>query len=212
MSDEKTTTQEIEMPAVTAPVIAVADKTSESGAPVADANRPARRGSRGGANRGGAGRGGAARRPSRRREREAPEFAQKILNIRRVARVMAGGRRFSFSVAIVIGDKQGRVGVGIGKAGDTALAIDKAVKNAKRNMITLKLTETKSIAHEVSAKFGASRVMLMPAAGRGLVAGSAVRSVLDLAGANDVNAKIISRSKNQINNARVTVNALKQLT
>ena len=161
---------------------------------------------------GGGQRRGGPRRGRRRPQREAPEFAQKILKIRRVARVMAGGRRFSFSVAIVIGDKKGRVGVGLGKAGDTALAIEKAVKNAKTNMVTLKLGETRSIPHEVEEKFGASRVMLRPAPGRGLVAGSAVRSVLDMAGVTDVNAKIISRSKNQLNNARVTINALKKVT
>ncbi|MDP3988665.1 MAG: 30S ribosomal protein S5 [bacterium] len=166
------------------------------------ARRPARSGGRS--------RSGGPRRKAG--DRPAPEFAQKILKIRRVARVVAGGRRFSFSVAIVIGDKKGRVGVGLGKAGDTAQAIDKAVKNAKRNMITVPLTDTGSIAHEIDAKFGSSRVMLKPAPGRGLVAGSAVRSVLDLAGVADVNGKILSRSKNQLNNARTTVFALKQIT
>lgn len=185
-------------------------------APAADTKSAAatpaspRSGGRGG-RQGGDRRGRGGARGRRRPQREAPEFAQKILNIRRVARVMAGGRRFSFSVAMVIGDRKGRVGVGLGKAGDTALAIDKAIKNAKSHMITLSLDENRSIAHEVSAKFGASRVMLKPAPGRGLVAGSAVRSVLDMAGVTDVNGKILSRSKNQLNNARVTIDALKQL-
>lgn len=128
------------------------------------------------------------RRPfsGRRSPTEKPEFDQKIINVRRVARVMAGGRRFSFSVALVAGDKNGRVGVGIGKAGDTSLAIVKAFNKAKRAMIKVSLTKTKSIPHEVTAKFKAAQVVLRPAQGRGLVAGSALRVVLGLAGAHDV--------------------------
>ncbi|MBI1975471.1 MAG: 30S ribosomal protein S5 [Candidatus Vogelbacteria bacterium] len=159
---------------------------------------------------------GGNRRPTRRRgpdrgDRPAPEFAQKILGIRRVARVVAGGRRFSFSVALVLGDKQGRVGVGLGKAGDTSLAIDKATKSAKRAMIKVPLTTDRSIRTESEAKYAASRVFLKPARGRGLVAGSAVRSVLDLAGITDVDAKVLSRSKNQLNNARAALKALARL-
>lgn len=160
---------------------------------------------------------GASRRPMRRRpggdrgDRPAPEFAQKILDIRRVARVVAGGRRFSFSVALVLGDKKGRVGVGLGKAGDTALAIDKATKSAKRSMLTVSLTPERSIRTETAAKYAASTVFLKPARGRGLVAGSAVRSVLDLAGITDIDAKILSRSKNRLNNARATMKALARL-
>src|ERR1700733_13482718 len=86
-----------------------------------------------------------------------PEFDQKIIDIRRVTRVVAGGRRFSFSVAIVIGDRKGSVGVGIGKAGDTALAIEKALKSAKKNMIKIQVTKGMSIPYEVDAKFAASR-------------------------------------------------------
>src|SRR5664279_1178909 len=99
-----------------------------------------------------------------------PEFDQKILNIRRVTRVVAGGRRFSFSVALVAGDKKGSVGLGLGKAGDTALAINKALRNAKKNMVRLNLTKTMSIPHELSAKFSGNHVMLRPNKGRGLVA------------------------------------------
>lgn len=139
------------------------------------------------------------------------EFDQKMINIRRVARVVAGGRRFSFSVAIIIGNKKGRVGVGLGKAGDTTLAIDKAVRNAKKHMITVTLTKDSSIAHDTSAKYNASRVSLMPAAGRGLVAGSSVRPVLELAGVTNVIAKVHSGSKNGLNNARAAIEALKSL-
>ncbi len=146
-----------------------------------------------------------------REERPAPEFEHKIVDVRRVTRVVAGGRRFSFSVVVVIGDRKGRVGVGIGKASDTSLAIDKAINQAKKNMFKIKMTENKSIPHEVDAKFNASVLYLRPAPGRGLVAGSSVRTVLDLAGLTDVNAKLNSRSKNKLNNARSAALALKQL-
>jgi len=160
-----------------------------------------------------AGRQGRSRRPfsGRRPLAEKPEFDQKIINVRRVARVMAGGRRFSFSVALVAGDKNGRVGVGLGKAGDTSLAMAKAFNQAKKAMIKVPLTKTKSIPHEVAAKFKAAQVVLRPARGRGLVAGSALRVVLALAGTRDVNAKVLSRSKNKLNIARATVLALASL-
>lgn len=179
------------------------------GAPVTDAAKPAfaPRG-RGGADRG---RGGDRRGGGRRNDRDErrSEFAQKLIGIRRVARVMAGGRRFNFSAAIVIGDKKGRVGVGLGKAADTALAIEKATRDAKRNMITVTLTKNRSIKHNVEAKYCASVVEIRPSAGRGLVAGSSVRTVLELAGVSDVTAKLLSRSKNPINNARAAMEALK---
>lgn len=139
------------------------------------------------------------------------EFAQKLIGIRRVARVMAGGRRFNFSVCIVIGDKKGRVGVGLGKAADTALAIEKATRAAKRRMITLNLTKNRSIPHNIEAKYCASVIEIRPSAGRGLVAGSSVRTVLDLGGVSDVTAKILSRSHNPINNARAAMKALEKI-
>lgn len=153
------------------------------------------------------GRGGSSSRKPR-RERPKPDFEQKIISIRRVTRVVAGGRRFSFSVAMVIGDKNGGVGIGLGKAGDTALAIQKAINQAKRDMVIVDLTETKSIPYEISAKYNSARVMLMPNKGRGVVAGSAVRTVLELAGMKDVTSKVMSRTKNQINIARATIKAL----
>ena len=123
----------------------------------------------------------------------------------------SGGRRFSFSVAIVIGNRKGSVGVGTGKAGDTSLAIDKAVKNAKKNLLTLNLTKSGSIRHDVEAKFGSARVLLMPAKGRGIVAGSAVRDMVELGGIKDINAKILSGSKNKLNIARAMIKALDQV-
>lgn len=145
-------------------------------------------------------------------EKARPEFDQKIIDIRRVARVVAGGRRFSFSVVIVAGDRKGTVGVGIGKAGDTALAIDKAMKNAKKNMLKVPTTKSMSIPYETSAKFASSVVTLMPTPGRGVVAGSSVRSIIELAGLKDVGAKLRSGSKNRLNNARVAIKALRKLT
>lgn len=140
--------------------------------------------------------------------RPKPEFDQKILNIRRVTRVVAGGRRFSFSVALVAGDKKGSVGLGLGKAGDTALAINKAVRNAKKNMVKLKLTKTMSIPHELSAKFSSAKIVLMPNHGRGLVAGSVVRDIVKLSGMKDITGKILSKSKNKLNNAKAVIMAL----
>ena len=136
------------------------------------------------------------------------EFDQKILNIRRVTRVVAGGRRFSFSVALVAGDKKGRIGLGLGKAGDTALAINKAVRNAKKNMVKLNLTKTMSIPHELSAKFSSSHVKLLPNKGRGLVAGSVVRDIIKLSGMKDITGKILSNSKNKLNNSKAVMQAL----
>lgn len=143
--------------------------------------------------------------------RERGEFEQVTIDARRVARVMAGGRRFNFSLVVVIGDKKGRVGVGLGKGADTALAIDKATRDAKKHLITVPRTSKGSIPHQVLAKYASSTVEIMPSKGRGLVAGSAVRTVLDLAGVTDVVTKIHSRSKNKLTIARATVAALKKL-
>jgi len=144
--------------------------------------------------------------------RPKPEFDQKILSIRRVTRVVAGGRRFSFSVALVAGDRKGSVGLGLGKAGDTSLAINKATRNAKKNMVRLKLTKTMSIPHEVSAKFSSSRVKLMPNKGRGLVTGTVVHDIAKLAGIKDITGKILSGSKNKLNNAKAVMAALSQIS
>lgn len=156
------------------------------------------------------------RRKPRRRDskkpRERSEFDQRIIDIRRVTRVVAGGRRFSFSVAMVIGDRKGKVGVGLGKSTDTALAIEKAVRDAQKNLIKINTTEEMSIPHQIGAKFKASEVEIRPAPGRGLVAGSSVRDVLELGGVKDVSSKLLSRSKNKINNARAAIKALKKLT
>lgn len=150
--------------------------------------------------------------PRARGERQKPEFDQKIVSLRRVTRVVAGGRRFAFSVCVVAGNRKGMVGVGQGKATDTPLAIEKAFRDAKKNMISVNATSEMSIPHEVEAKFAASRVRLMPAPGKGILAGSSVRAVLELAGLKEVSGKLLSRSKNAINNAYVAIEALKKLS
>jgi small subunit ribosomal protein S5 len=161
-------------------------------------------------------RGGGDRRPPNRRgprrdARVKPEFDQKIVSLRRVTRVMGGGRRFSFSVALVAGNRKGMVGVGQGKATDTPLAIEKAFRDARKNMITVNTTSNMSIPHDVEAKYAASVVKIMPAPGKGILAGSSVRTVIELAGLKDVGAKLLSRSKNSANNAYVAIKALKML-
>lgn len=210
---ETTTTQKTEVKAATS-----APRTSSrpsfggssSGARGASTGRgPARSGA--GAPRGGAGKGSPRGGRGGSFERVKPEFDNKLIQIRRVTRVVAGGRRFAFSVALVAGNRKGSVGVGIGKAADTAAAIEKATKNAKKNMIKVLLTKDMMIPHEVMAKESSATVMIMPAAGRGMVAGSSVRNVLELAGIKNVRAKIQSGSKNKLNNARATIKALEQL-
>ena len=214
MSEEKnnqTNTEEVKEASHTASQ----DASEEKSAPEAREVTPQKKEGVG-ASRGG---GRAERRPRRprrsprrgRQERVKPEFEQKVITIRRVTRVVAGGRRFSFSVALVAGDRKGRVGVGLGKSPDTASAIEKAVRDAKKNMITVALDKNNSIPHEVQAKFASTEVIIRPSPGKGLVAGSSVRTVLDLAGVTDVSSKILSRSKNRFNNARAAIKALNEL-
>lgn len=189
--------------------------SSTSSAPRAGGFRASTPGYRGGnsSSRTG-GQGSGPRRGGPRREfseRPKPEFDQKIISIRRVTRVVAGGRRFSLSVAMAIGDKKGNIGLGTGKAIDTSLAINKAVRSARKNMITLKLTKDGSIPYDVSAKFGSSKVMIMPNRTKGLVAGAAARELLVLGGVKNVTSKVLSKSKNKLNNARAAFAALSKI-
>ena len=151
---------------------------------------------------------GGPRKSGGRPERVKPEFEQKTLSIRRVTRVVSGGRRFSFSVVLAIGDKRGTMGIGIGKAGDTTLAIQKAYNDAKKNIIKVKLNEKGTIAHDVDAKYKSARVMLMPNTGRGVVVGSAMRVVVELGGLTDITGRVMSGSKNKLNIAQATIKAL----
>lgn len=200
---------------------AVAEKTvaPKTDAPVAPtgadtATTASDRPARSGAARGGARRSFGGKKPFRKgsrfqSERPKPEFEQKIINISRVTRVVKGGRRLSFRVDMAIGDQNGRVGLGSGKATDTSLAIQKAFAQARKNLIKVKLTKTKSIEHAVDAKVTAARVEMMPNKGRGLVAGSTMRTILQLAGITDVTGRIHSRSKNKLNNAKASIEALR---
>jgi small subunit ribosomal protein S5 len=151
------------------------------------------------------------RRPGDRRE-EKPEFEQKLLDIRRTARMVAGGRRFSFRALVIIGNKNGKVGVGLAKGADVTIAVEKAVNQAKKYLIDVPITENKSISQMVEAKFGAAKVMLKPAPkGRGIIAGGAVRTICSLAGIENVVSKIIGRTTNKLNNAEAAIKALKRL-
>ncbi|PIR38587.1 MAG: 30S ribosomal protein S5 [Candidatus Zambryskibacteria bacterium CG10_big_fil_rev_8_21_14_0_10_42_12] len=157
-------------------------------------------------------RGGRDRRGGRGGDRrERSEFDNRLLEVRRVTRVVSGGRRFSFAASVVIGDKKGRVGVGTGKSSDTPLAIDKAVRDAKKNLVRIPTTKNGSIAHEVQAKYASATVSVMPTRSKSITAGSALRYVLELAGIQAVTGKILSRSKNKTNIARATIKALKDV-
>ncbi len=203
MDNEKTTTEEnVKNEAASAPVVGEAKTTKPDAAPVSSKPPFARQP-----------RSPRSRQPSRTfSERPKPEFDQKMIDIRRVTRVVSGGRRMSFAVAIVIGDRKGSVGLGTGKAVDTALAIGKALKTAKKSMIKIHVTKDMSIPHEVSAKFTSSKVSLVPNRGKGLVAGSAARTILSLAGVTNVTAKYHSGSKNKLNNARAAMEALTKIS
>ncbi|MES2986155.1 MAG: 30S ribosomal protein S5 [Patescibacteria group bacterium] len=157
--------------------------------------------------RGGDRRGGPKREP-----KPKPEFDQKIVDIRRVTRVTSGGRKFSFAVAVIAGDKKGRVGFGTGKGLDTAAAVDKAYRKAKKNLIRIPLNKDGMIPHEVSAKFSSARVELRPAPGKGIVAGSSVRDVIEIAGIKDIIGKLRSGTKNRMNNAQAAIIALSTLS
>lgn len=161
--------------------------------------------------RGGPRRGGDNRGPKR-EPKPKPEFDQKIVAIRRVTRVTSGGRKFSFAVAVIAGDRKGRIGFGTGKGLDTAMAVDKAYKKAKANMIRLPLTKTGTIPHDVSAKYSSAQVELRPAPGKGIVAGSSVRDVIEIAGIKDIIGKLRSGTKNPMNNAKVVIKALSTLS
>lgn len=142
--------------------------------------------------------------------REKPEFEQKLLDLARVTRVVKGGRRFRFRATLVIGDRKGKVGVGVAKGSDVSDAIGKAYNDAKKSMVTVKLSDN-TIPHDISMKLGSAKVLLKPASqGRGVIAGGAVRAVVDLAGIHDIVSKSLGTS-NKLNVARATVEALKAL-
>ncbi len=143
-------------------------------------------------------------------DRAPSEFDEKIVQVHRVSKKTKGGNKIGFSVLAVVGDKKGRVGVGLGGAPDVSSAVRKAVAYAKKHLLTVPMRE-KTIPHEVRVKLGAARVMLKPAPpGTGVIAGGAVRAVVEAAGIRDVVSKILG-SKNQASNVYATMEALRNL-
>lgn len=139
------------------------------------------------------------------------EFESKLLDLARVTRVSAGGRRFRFRALIVVGNKEGKVGAGVAKGVDVAQAVEKATRLAKKNLIEVPIVKD-TIPHQVYAKFGAAKVLLKPQRkGRGLVAGGTVRVICNLAGIRNISSKILGGTGNKLNNAQATIKALKNL-
>jgi small subunit ribosomal protein S5 len=147
-----------------------------------------------------------------RRPESEQKYDSRVLNINRVTRVTSGGRRMRFQAVVAIGDRKGKVGIGVAKGSSVRQAIEKASKSAEKTMITVPLKDG-LIAYPVYGKAGASKVMLKDKPkGGGLVAGSAIRVLCELAGITDVSAKVLSRSSNKLNIAQATINALQQLS
>jgi small subunit ribosomal protein S5 len=136
------------------------------------------------------------------------KYSEKIIQVKRVTKVVKGGKKMTFRAVVIIGDTKNKVGVGIGRADDVNLAIDKAILNGKKNLITIPLTLSYSVPHVVKARYGACSVMLRPATeGTGVIAGGAMRTVLELGGVRNILAKQLG-SDNLLNNAKATVLAL----
>ena len=171
------------------------------------ANFKPRRGAGGpgaGGNRGGRRGGG------RFEEKPPEEFEQRIVDIARVTRVMAGGKRMRFRACVAIGDKKGRVGIGLAKGADVTLAVAKAVNQAKKELVMVPMVK-ETIPHSFDQWFGAAHVLLKPAAaGRGIIGGGIVRTILELTGIHNVTSKILG-TNNKVNNAKCVIEALRSL-
>ncbi|MBQ7881009.1 MAG: 30S ribosomal protein S5 [Clostridia bacterium] len=144
------------------------------------------------------------------RMEERDEFDKKLLEVRRVTKVVKGGRTMRFAALVVVGDKKGRVGMGTAKASEVPMAVEKATKAAKKNLVTVPVVNG-TVPYEAIGKFSTTRVIILPSkAGTGVIAGGAARSVFELAGYTDITSKIHG-STNKINTVRATLNALKDM-
>ncbi|PIT93740.1 30S ribosomal protein S5 [Candidatus Falkowbacteria bacterium CG10_big_fil_rev_8_21_14_0_10_43_11] len=202
---KKNEEEKTEEPAVVLEEIEVEDEEAKK-APVAQLKSKGRRGF--GAPSGGGG--GRRRGRDDRKNAEKSEYEQKIVDIARVTRVMAGGKRMRFRACVVLGNRNGKVGVGLAKAADVTNAITKAVEQAKKNMLLMQIVNG-TIVHEVRHKFGAARILLKPSKqGTGIIAGGAARIVLELAGIKNIVGKILGTS-NSVNNVKCVMEALRSL-
>jgi small subunit ribosomal protein S5 len=139
------------------------------------------------------------------------EWSNRVVGIERVTKVVKGGKKMSFRAIIVVGNEQGKVGVGVGKAGDVRTAIQKGITDGKKHFITVPLTSSSSIPHPINGRFGAAKLILKPSApGSGVIAGSSIRTVLELAGVKNILSKQLG-SNNLLNNARATIDGLSML-
>jgi|TARA_B110000483_G_scaffold231397_1_gene297744 small subunit ribosomal protein S5 len=143
--------------------------------------------------------------------RDNVEWSERVVSIQRVTKVVKGGKKMSFRAVVVVGNEKGKVGVGVGKAGEVIVAVRKAVTDGKKNVINVPLTNSNSIPHLTNGRFGAAKLVLRPSApGSGVIAGGSIRTVLELAGVKNILSKQLG-SNNLLNNARATINGLSTL-